>query len=131
MSPEEQPDCVRRLRAMSSEEGYEGEYSEDEWVNTAREVIAEVASLRARVADLREILDGRTVAPTDHEIEVHAARGGRWRTRYQVGDPSLARDAMDAGEARLVRDLMRPLHAYTWWATEADGTLCAWPVVIP
>ena len=75
------------------------------------------------------IIEGRTVAPTDHELEVHAARGGRWRTRYQVGDPALCRDGMEATEAREVRDRMRPLHAYTWWATEADGTPCAWPVV--
>lgn len=76
------------------------------------------------------IIEGRTVAPTDHELEVHAARGGRWRTRYQVGDPALCRDGMEATEAREVRDRMRPLHAYTWWATEADGTPCAWPVEV-
>jgi hypothetical protein len=88
-----------------------------------------VPALIAEVAALRAILEGRTIAPTDHELEVHAARGGRWRTRYQVGDPSLCRDGMEAPEAREVRDRMRPLHVYTWWATEADGTPCAWPVV--
>jgi hypothetical protein len=77
------------------------------------------------------IIEGRTVAPNDHELEVHAARGGRWRTRYQVGDPALCRDGMEAPEAREVRERMRPLHVYTWWATEADGTPCAWPVVTP
>ena len=74
------------------------------------------------------IIEGRTVAPNDHELEVHAARGGRWRTRYQVGDPALCRDGMEAPEAREVRERMRPLHVYTWWATEADGTPCPWPV---
>ena len=88
-----------------------------------------VVAMTAEIVRLGAIIEGRTVAPTDHELEVHGARGGRWRTRYQVGDPALCRDGMEATEAREVRDRMRPLHVYTWWATEADGTPCAWPEV--
>ena len=57
MSPEEQPDCVRRLRAMSSEEGDDDEYGPDEWVNTAREVIAAFEQLHAETASLRDQRD--------------------------------------------------------------------------
>ena len=88
-----------------------------------------IVAMTAEIVRLGAIIEGRTVAPTDHELEVHGARGGRWRTRYQVGDPALCRDGMEATEAREVRDRMRPLHVYTWWATEADGTPCAWPEV--
>lgn len=102
MTPDEQPDCLRRLRAMSSEEGFD-DYSDDEWVNTSREVIAafeelhaETVSLRdqrdrlaqanaelgvatvkalAERDDLRAIVEGRTTAPTLAEIAAHS---GEW-----------------------------------------------------
>jgi hypothetical protein len=81
-------------------------------------------------AALRAIIEGRTTPPTDAEIAVHAARGGRWRTTYRVGDPALCGDLLDADAAEQLASAQRarPLHAYAWWATEASGELCAWPI---
>lgn len=56
MTHEEQPDCLRRLRAMSSEEGFD-DYSDNEWVNTSREVIAAFEQLHAETASLRDQRD--------------------------------------------------------------------------
>lgn len=91
----------------------------------------EVEILRAELAALRAIVEGRAVAPTSAEIAAHAARGGRWRTTLHVGDPALCGDLLDAAAAERLAMAQRAkrLHVYAWWATEADGEPCAWPQI--
>lgn len=89
----------------------------------------EAEALRAEIEALRATIAGRAVAPTPAELAAHAARGGRWRTVLQVGDPALCGDMLDAAAAERLVSAQRAkrLHVYLWWATEADGELCAWP----
>ncbi len=111
-------DCEERQRAAT-----------DAAVAHAEELTRALSSALLKGLDLRAIIEGRTVAPTRTEIAVHAARGGRWRTTYHVGDPALCGDLLgaDAAERLATAQRARPLHAYTWWATEACGDLCPWP----
>ena len=72
-------------------------------------------------AGLRAIIAGRTVAPTAAENATHDAAGGWWR--YQTEN--------DWGDATCQDvDLIREAWTITrWWALDASGAPCAWPVV--
>ena len=86
--------------------------------------IAERDAARAEAAGLRAIVEGRTVAPSDAEIESHAAAGGRWIFRWSDGSFGTARGRIAVAEAR------EPgvLTAVRWWPLDATGRPCAWPV---
>jgi len=91
------------------------------------------ASLRAdaaewEVAALRAIVAGRTVPPTDAEIAAHEAAGGRWRC-VVVGDCLLLCDMLPGGVVWYHAETLKVLDATgTWWALDATGRPCAWPV---
>jgi hypothetical protein len=59
------------------------------------------------VAALRAIIAGRTVAPSDAEIEAHAAAGGSWLVRYRRDETTTTRVG--------------------WHPLDATGRPCAWP----
>ena len=85
----------------------------------------EVKHLRAELDALRAIVEGRTTPPTDAEVEAHLAAGGFWRWQNLPGDPAGPRFGHAfADEVEWLRRF--PLR---WWALDADGAPCAWPVV--
>lgn len=83
--------------------------------------------IEAVEARVREIVEGRTVPPTDAEIAVHAANGGRWR--FVTGRESFdllserAAESWREGSSEWVAGSAR------WWALDSTGSPCAWPVV--
>lgn len=91
----------------------------------------ELARLRAEVERLREIIAGRDRAPTDAEIEAHAAAGGLWWVfaRWSRHGDAKSHDIIHpwaAGVARFLRDGQPDAR---WWPLDASGAPCAWPVV--
>lgn len=76
-------------------------------------------ALRAENAGLREIIAGRTTAPTDAEVSAHAPHG-RWKALLSGNRVYLARRP---DESILLRPDTR------WWAVDEWDTPCAWPVV--
>lgn len=75
--------------------------------------------------ELRAIVEGRTVPPTDAELDAHEAAGGRW-VCVTPGDPFFSDAGMDADDARALRDLLRA-NDFTarWWALDASDRLVA------
>lgn len=110
------------------------EGSVEELVESGPEVID---VLRCEVERLRAIIEGRTVPPTDEEIEVHEAAGGRWRCVATVDGqraPGLCFDgARDiVGRESVFDGLPRRIgsvYVETWWALDCHGMPCPWPVV--
>lgn len=99
-----------------------------------------VKALHAEVARLGAIIEGRTTPPTDAEFATHDAAGGSWRiVTHAVGTRILAEDGYQRdvamwAHAEMLRDAMAPggpLHGadVRWWALDAEGRPCAWPVV--
>ena len=92
---------------------------------------AECERLRAEVAGLRANAEGRTVPPTDDEIDAHALAGGSWI----VGVRTVHRPR-DAREVREMCERRAALHAesppgwppFRWLAFDRVGALCPWPV---
>ena len=84
----------------------------------------------ACVWELGKIIAGRTVPPTDAEIDAHKAAGGVWLYRpdglhgstREIGPEAhgLAVACRHDGDCRPGR----------WWSANARGILCAWPVVL-
>lgn len=78
---------------------------------------------------LRAIIDGRTVPPTDTEMAQHDSRGGSWLIAPRHYQPVAYRDISIAKHYALMAldgDDALPM---TWWALDATGRPCAWPVV--
>lgn len=76
----------------------------------------------------RDIIDGRTTAPTDAEIAAHEAAGGSWMTAHRehrafAHSPAIVRAWRDYG-----RESGCPTR---WWPLDRDGRPCAWPEVSP
>lgn len=93
---------------------------------------ASVAAPLSEVQRLREIVEGRTTAPTGAEIAAHEATGGTWRT-YVPNEWIFSGDLMDAEETLKVCDVQQA-NAVTnarWWALDASGAPTQWPVVTP
>ena len=87
----------------------------------ARQCIAAVHALAAERDALRAIIAGRTTAPTAAEVAAHDAAGGWWR--YQTENDWGDATCQDVG-------LIREAWAITrWWALDASGAPCVWPVV--
>ena len=78
---------------------------------------------------LRAIVEGRTELPTEEEIAAHAAAcGGAWLVAFRgcvgVYTSATVRSHINGVSAGWWRaDEAR------WWALDADGRPCAWPVV--
>lgn len=99
--------------------------SRDEWRTIAQESIAHHEETARERDELREIIDGSEVAPTDAEIIRHAELNGRWRAQTIGG---LVADCMGARMTAALRDIDRESGiTRKWWATTEDGTLCARP----
>lgn len=82
----------------------------------------------AEVARLRAIVEGRTTAPTDAEIDAHYRAGGGWiYSRPEgvrasvVAQPMTARTIIYAAACQ--RETLR------WMAVDANSRPTAWPVV--
>lgn len=135
-------------KAVAAWREAEGHWDE-EVTEAAREVVpvlhAEVMRLTDRVADLtldlhgerekvaalQAIVEGRTAAPTDEEIDAHCSRYGAWVIGHRDGGGMMI--AHDAGLAREIarRHRAHPGMGWTWHALDATGRPCAWPVVTP
>lgn len=89
---------------------------------------------RAEAISLRAIIEGRPSPPTDAEIEVHCASGGRWRS-IVPGEFILSTGDGDAVDARQTSAVQRAnalivnARGVRWWAITSDGRPCAWPVM--
>lgn len=77
------------------------------------------------VVALRAIIEGRTVAPTREEAEAHFAAAGTFRVRF---DDGTSLECCDLPHLRAARRLTMTTR---WWALDAAGRPCAWPVVPP
>lgn len=87
------------------------------------QVERDVGALAAERDALREIIAGRTTAPTAAENAAHDAAGGWWRyqTESDWGDAT----CQDVGLIREAWTITR------WWPLDASGAPCAWPEVTP
>lgn len=98
-----------------------------------RYAAANALAVRAvdELEQLRAIIEGRTVPPTDEEIEAHEAAGGRWRCVVPMA-LHLCADAMHGHAARMHRDcLIAAGHDSLWWATDGRARHGPWPAVAP
>lgn len=119
--------AVRDLLAGQGESAgaYAAPMREQLAAETARADAAEQECAR-----LRAIVDGRTTPPTDAEIAAHEAAGGKWRARTPLGGGVADTDMMSEGSALRWASVCRERGiAATWWALDAAGRPCAWPVV--
>lgn len=103
----------------------------------ARTVIAlhaEVARLTTVNVDLLVILEGRTTAPEDTEIEAHIVAGGAWMAVIQ-GHVMLAETEeeieviFDEIEDAWDHDCENPEDVCRWWPLDRERRPCAWPKV--
>ena len=89
---------------------------------------AEVLRLREECARLRAIVAGRTVPPTDAEIDAHEAAGGSWVVTPDGWAPHYV--AYGRTLRRFAEQAREPcMPAVTWRTLDATGRPCAWPVV--
>ena len=65
------------------------------------------------------IIEGRTVAPTDAEIEAHDRAKGVWIYTLRRGVPQVVWG--DRAE------MMARLDDTRWWPLDRDGRPCEWP----
>ena len=120
-------------RLVESHVGHEKPRREDgEFIAAARtdvpDLIAEVRALTAERDELRAIVEGRKVAPTDAELTAHDANGARWLVKLDGGRNT----AMDVHVMALPssREWLLARGASRWWPIDANGP-CAWPKVTP
>lgn len=93
-----------------------------------RRKIRMLARAEARIAEMEAIIEGRTVPPTDAEIEAHYAAGGRW----------CIADGAGAGDVRRVMSTVREIAGWhrergatwRWIALDANRRPCAWPAEV-
>jgi len=87
----------------------------------------ELHAAHAEAIALRAIIEGRTVAPTPREIELHAAAGGWWLWEC---DTVAGEDEDPQIVQRVVDDHRQKQRATRWWAMGANRLPCAWPVAM-
>jgi putative NIF3 family GTP cyclohydrolase 1 type 2 len=80
---------------------------------------------------LREMVAGRTVPPSDAEIEAHAKARGRWIYRAPGKYGFTQEVAVDAHVVATACTFYECTERGRWWATDRDGRICPWPVVTP
>ena len=89
-----------------------------EWLKeTLRDAAAELLAQRAIIA-------GRTVGPTDEEIEAHGAAGGAWLLLWEDGVLSTVTKA-----SAVKRAFASETAPVRWHALNAQRCPCAWPTV--
>ena len=123
---------VAMLEALARRRGHRAE--EPRQKHSA--LSAQLAQVTAERDALRAIVEGRTAPPSDDEIEAHEAAGGLWRWVATIDGevvPGLSGDACEAFRggafASFVSRRRGVVYAETWWALDAQGRPCAWPVV--
>lgn len=90
----------------------------------AGDFLAMAGRLAAELDELRAIIEGRTVPPTDAEIDAMREAYGQWMcVRISGGVPSI----VFGEKAKIVARWK----GYRWWALDATGKPCAWPKVSP
>lgn len=82
-------------------------------------------ALRTVIA-LHAVVDGRETPPTDAEIQAHAKTDGRWLVQSEYAVFISEDPPTDARDHRL-----KPPRSARWWALDATGKPCPWPVVTP
>lgn len=98
-------------------------------------VVHTATQLRAVLGEadaLWDIISGRTEPPTDAEIRAHGRTGGAWLVcSYAPGRRGTGHARHAAATATKVAAYARRGGAYAsrWWAIDAEGRPCAWPVV--
>ena len=93
-----------------------------------RERDERIAALTAERDAAMAIIAGRTTPPTDEEIAVHHAAGGEWLgfredVRTWCHGPEVVSFTYSEEHERSARRCSR------FWALDAEGRPCAWPVV--
>ena len=92
------------------------------------DLIAEVRALTAERDELRAIVEGRKVAPTDAELTAHDANGARWLVKLDGGrNTTMVVEVMAWPSSR---EWLLARGASRWWPIDANGP-CAWPKVMP
>jgi hypothetical protein len=81
----------------------------------------EIARLRAALAGAQEIIEGRTIAPTDAEIVAHWRAGGTWIVEGVI--------VLRVVEAVCAHRDQASWAAVTWLPLDRSRRPCAWPVV--
>ena len=83
-----------------------------------------VVAMTAEIVRLGAIIEGRTVAPTDAEIEAHNKVMGGWRRDGASSDMMSGRMAQAYRDSDATEGNPR-----RWWPLDRDGKPCAWPKV--
>ena len=92
------------------------------------EARAQLARVTAERDELRAIVEGRKVAPTDAELTAHDANGARWLVKLDGGkNTAMVVEVMAWPSSR---EWLLARGASRWWPIDANGP-CAWPKVTP
>lgn len=126
-TPVDVGNLVARMRSAEAERDALSNFSRNNEAALAT-AVDQLALLRAQVAALTDerdsaqaIIASRATAPTAAEIEAHSKAGGTWYVRS--GDRAGVLSIVD--ETRWIASE----GGYRWWALDAEGRPCAWPVV--
>ena len=107
------PDLIAEVRALTAERD---------------DASAELARVTAERDELRAIVEGRKVAPTDAELTAHDANGARWLVKLDGGkNTAMVVEVMAWPSSR---EWLLARGASRWWPIDANGP-CAWPKVTP
>ena len=107
------PDLIAEVRALTAERD---------------DASAELARVTAERDELRAIVEGRRVAPTDAELTAHDANGARWLVKLDGGkNTAMVVEVMAWPSSR---EWLLARGASRWWPIDANGP-CAWPKVTP
>lgn len=94
---------------------------------TVIELHARVAELTRERDEAHAIIEGRATPPTDEEIAVHQAHGGEW-LGFRADGPPWRRGAVIADFTYSEEHVRAAHRCARWWAIDAEGRPCAWPV---
>lgn len=101
------------------------------------QVTRDVLGVVARLEAAQSILKGRTTPPTEAEREAHRKAGGSWRCVVTIDGKithmGLHFDRNEFPPSSVFDGLLKRrgiVYIETWWALDATGALCAWPVVV-
>ena len=101
------------------------------------QVTRDVLGVVARLEAAQSILKGRTTPPTEAERDAHRKAGGLWRCVVTIDGKithmGLHFDRNEFPPSSVFDGLLKRrgiVYIETWWALDATGALCAWPVVV-